>query len=98
MRVGRSTRWLLLVSLTCQCCWGCSAVTGPHDRFLRLLRGDRQVSVTRVESTAIATPFVIEDPASLEYLTSALRAAEPDGYGRRKGVRLDIIDDCESFQ
>lgn len=85
MRVGRSTRRLLLVVLACSpClwCWGCWVVEAhPHDRFLRLLRGDHQVSVVRVASNPVSKPaFVIEDSESLEYLTNALRAAEPDGY------------------
>lgn len=28
----------------------------------------------------VATPFVIDDPESLDYLTAVLRTAEPDGY------------------
>jgi hypothetical protein len=61
-------------------------LTAPHDRFLRLLRGDQEVRVTRVEGLPAATPFVIDDPESLDYLTAALRAAEPDGYvPKRRG-------------
>ncbi|MDB5312356.1 MAG: hypothetical protein JWO38_6558 [Gemmataceae bacterium] len=55
-------------------------LTHPHERFLRLLRGDQQVRVTRLTGGPVPQPFVIEDPESLEYLTNALRAAEPDGY------------------
>ena len=52
----------------------------PHERFLRLLRGDQQIRVTKLTSQWTPGPFVLDDPESLEYLTNALRAAEPDGY------------------
>lgn len=65
-------------------------LTPPHDRFLRLLRGDQRVSVTRVTNAlAIPHPFVIQDAKTLEYLTNALRAAEPDGYVLKRRDRSD---------
>jgi hypothetical protein len=80
----RSTRRLLLVLLVCSpClwCWGCwTLLNRPHDRFLRLLRGDQEVRVTRLTGVAGSRPFVVDDPETLEYLTNALRSAEPDGY------------------
>jgi len=67
--------------LLCWVCWVAVTLTHPHDRFLRLLRGDQQISVTRVmNSSAITPPFVIEDAETLKYLSNAFRAAEPDGY------------------
>jgi hypothetical protein len=91
--MARLTRRIALVLLACSpclLCWGCWVVmTAPHDRFLRLLRGDQEVRVTRVEGIPAATPFVIDDPESLDYLTAALRRAEPDGYVPRRRDESD---------
>jgi hypothetical protein len=89
---------VLLVFSPCLWCWGCWAVVSvPHDRFLRLLRGDQAIRVTRVEWIGFSTPFVLDDPESLDYLTAVLRAAEPDGYvpkrrddSRRSGPTLHV--------
>lgn len=73
----RSTRRRILVPLfvcsPCLWCWGCFAwLERPHDRFLRLLRGDPGIRVTRLTGRAGQRPF------------DALRSADPDGYVPRR--------------
>jgi hypothetical protein len=74
----------LVLCSSCLCCGGCwTWDSRPYYRFLRLLQGDKSVRVTRLTTTRHAPKpllFDIDDPESLEYLTNAFRAAEPDGH------------------
>jgi hypothetical protein len=92
----RWARRILLLAIACTGCVWCwnswKAAAVPHERFLRLLRGDEEIRVTRVEGTTIARPFVLDDAESLDYITAALRRATPDGYvrTRKRGVLIYV--------
>ena len=80
-RVLSRAALLLLACSPCLWCGGCwAAESSSHGRFLRLLRGDPSVRVTALTGGPLPRPFAIDDPATLKYLSDALRAAEPDGY------------------
>jgi hypothetical protein len=70
---------LLLASVTSGfCLWSCWGFHARNRDFTRLLGGDADVVVTKVLVEGQGRRCVLDDPASVDYLTRMLHSAERD--------------------
>jgi hypothetical protein len=75
---GRAVVLLLVAGSFSFCLWSCWDYHARNRDFTRLLGGDADVAVTRVVIDGHGRQCVLDDPASVDYLTRMFRSAERD--------------------